>query len=281
MTAKCLDSVSHLKYENFAVVVVDNKSVPEHVEKIKNKVLNLGSRYFLIESPENRGYGAGNNLGIKFGLENGAEYIFVLNNDTELKPETLAELITVAEKEKLIGIVAPALDESNKIAYAGKICWLQPELEHIYQFLNSEITDDMYLPGTAILVKKEVFEKIGMMDEKYFLYFEDVDFSIRTFRAGYKLIIRPETTIKHQVSSTTKNLGSPLLLRYHFRNAHLLNWRFAPIWAKILLPFWSILVILKQLVKIILFPAKREISRFILKGVTDFYLGKFGKIQVK
>lgn len=284
LTTRCLDSVSKLDYDNFQVMVVDNKSEPEHLEKIKNKVLNLGAKYFLIEAPENKGYAAGNNLGIKYGLEKGAEYIFILNNDTIAPPDALARLVKRAGEDDFIGIVAPALDESEKMAYGGKIKWLKPELGHNYQFDKPEIGENVwdnkiFISGAAMLVKKKVFDKIGLLDERYFLYFEDADFSMRAANAGFKLIVYPEISVAHETSGTTKKLGSPLLLRYHYRNALLFNFKFGPIWAKILLPFWSLWIIIKQTVKMIFIPSRRLTSKEILYGVLDFYRRKYGKID--
>lgn len=284
-TLKCLESVNKLNYSDFGVVVVDNNSQPEHIERAKNKVAELGSRFYFLQSDNNLGYSGGNNLGIKRALENSADYILILNNDTTLPPDTLSRLVKRANESDFIGILTPALDEGDKVAYGGKIKWLASELAHNYQFDKPEIGPDIwgtniYIPGTAMLIKRKVFEKIGFLDERYFLYFEDADFSVRAANAGLKLIICPEISIKHLVSSTTKSLGSPLLLRYHFRNAHLFNFLRGPFWVKILLPFWSLWIIMKQAIKLSFFPSKREISRSILNGVIDFYRGKFGKINV-
>jgi len=167
-------------------------------------------------------------------------------------------------------------DKGSRTVYGGKISWLKPELHH-----NSEpetVAPKLYVIGSCMLVKKEVFEKIGFFDERYFLYFEDADFNVRAQKAGFRIKIIQEKLVSHNVSSSTKSLGSPMLLRYHYRNAHLFNAKNGPLWAKALLPFWSIYVILKQLLKLVIMPQKWKFSTAILAGVFDFYLGKFGKI---
>lgn len=284
-TLKCLESLNRLNYHDFSVIVVDNNSQSEHSERVKNKIAELGSKFYFLQSETNLGYSGGNNLGIKYALENGADYVLILNNDTVLSSDVLSRLIKRAGENDFIGVLTPALDEGDRVAYGGKIKWLASELSHNYQFDKPEIGADIwgtniYIPGAALLVKHKVFEKIGFLDERYFLYFEDADFSVRAANAGFKLIICPEISIKHNVSSTTKDLGSPLLLRYHFRNAHLFNFLHGPFWIKILLPFWSLWIIMKQVIKIIFMPSRRSASKAILTGVIDFYRRKFGKINV-
>jgi len=269
-------------YPNFSVVVVDNDSRLDHVEKIKNEIFKLGENISLLESKVNLGYSGGNNLGIKFGLQNGADFIFILNNDAIAPAETLSRLVSEIEQDELIGIIGPALNEGNLISYGGKISWLKPELIHLHQqpTINNQLsTINYYIPGAAMLLSKKLLEKIGFLDEKYFLYFEDADFSMRAKKAGFKLKIVPDVKIFHAVSSATRRLGSPLLFRYHFRNSLLFNWKFGPIWVKMIMPFWSLLIIFKQVAKMVFLPSKKGVSKYILLGVIDFYRNRFGEIK--
>ena len=128
-----------------------------------------------------------------------------------------------------------------------------------------------------MLVHKDVFEKIGLLDEKYFLYFEDADFSYRAQKSGFKFKILDGIKVSHQPSTTTKKLGAPVLLRYHYRNALYFNLKNGPWYTKLLVWPWSWFVILKELFKIGIGEKEPE-SRAILKGVFDFYKNKFGKI---
>ncbi len=129
-----------------------------------------------------------------------------------------------------------------------------------------------------MFVNKKVFEKIGMFDERYFLYFEDADFCVRARRAGFKLTVASDAIVRHNPSSSTSKLGAALLLRYHYRNAHLFNMKNAPFKIKVLLPFWSIWIIIKQAIKILLMKNIMA-SKAILNGVLDFYRSRFGKIS--
>lgn len=306
-TIRCLNSVKELDYPNYKVIIVDNGSevnpAPflsrplaelrkvrpnercgvKHLEIIKNFVKNLpdNTKYEILDTKYNSGYSGGNNIGIKHALENSADYIFILNPDTTIEKGALTKLIETAESDSQIGILGPAISENGKTVYGGKIKWLQPELSHLVVELLSSLsssTTKFYIPGAAMLIRRKVIEKIGLLDERYFLYFEDVDYCERAKQADFKLAIVPDAIIHHKPSSSTSSLGTPLLLHYHYRNAHLFNWKNGPLWVKITLPFWSFFTIIKQLIKILL-GKNREISKTILTGVVDFYLQKFGQIQ--
>lgn len=281
-TIRCLESVKELNWQNFEVVIVDNASEIQHLNNIRLFVESqekIGERRFkLIASRSNLGYAGGNNLGIKYALENGADYILILNPDTTVGKNLLKGLVRAVEKRKAVGIIGPATKEKGRTVYCGKIFWLRPELEHVaIKPRKGVLGKDFYIPGSAMLVRREVFEKVGGFDEKYFLYFEDADFCMRARKAGFKLVIMPDVLIRHKVSSSTSDLGSVILLRYHYRNALLFNWKNGPWYIKIALFPWSRFVIIKQAVKILL-RKNVPISRAILNGTLDFYRGRFGKI---
>lgn len=274
-TMVCLNSVKNLAYENFEIIVIDNASEDKEIDSIE-KYLENKSNITLIKNNMNLGYPGGNNIGIKQAIRNKADYILLLNNDTTVEKNLLLKLIAAGETNRRIGLLGPLISEDNQIIYGGKISWLKPELEHNKKYLTHNT--NFFISGAALLIKREVVEKIGLLDERYFLYFEDADYCLRAEKVDFELKIVPEAIIYHQVSSSTKKLGPPLLLRYHYRNAHLFNIRHAPIFTKILLPFWSIWVIIKQLLKMAFLPSRRHVSKQILLGVSDFYLGKFGKL---
>ena len=273
---------------------MDNASEIQHLNGIRLFVESQKKakekRFKLIESKANLGYAGGNNLGIKYALENGADYVFILNPDTTVRNNFLTKLVAAADKNPRAGIIGAAIDEGDEVIYCGEIKWLKPELEHsLLQTTNPEkasgprgltgykLQTNQYIPGAAMLIRKKVFEKIGMLDERYFLYFEDADFCVRARRAGFKLIVAPGAVVYHNPSSSTSKLGAALLLRYHYRNAHLFNLKHAPFWTKISLPFWSIWIIIKQILKISI-GKNTAVSRAILSGVLDFYRCRFGKI---
>lgn len=280
-TIECLESVKELNYPAFEVIVVDNNSEPGHFNNIRLFIESQPKtlRVTLCALRLNLGYAGGNNVGIRRALENGADYMLILNPDTTVEPGLLTKLVGAGEKDEKVGLAAPAIDEGSHITYGGRVDWLKPELTHLVTYdVASEVASE-YLPGACLLIKRSVIEKIGLLDESYFLYFEDADYCVRARQAGFALKLVPEVLVRHQVSTAAKQLGASLLLRYHFRNALYFNWRHAPAGYKILLPFWSFFIMMKQLVKIAFLPNKRKISKAILAGVLDFHLDNFGKIN--
>ena len=265
-TISCLNSVLKVLRPNFEIIVVDNASDSEHTDSIRRYALSQ-SEIKLLKNINNLGYSGGNNIGIKYALENGADYVLILNNDTSVEPDILEKMVQLAEADHRIGIVGPLIKEGDKIFAGGKIKWLKSELEHLEYGVNKKPD---YIPGSCMLIKKDVIEKIGLFDEKYYLYFEDADYSIRARKAKYKLAITSNTTIHHGGSSSTKKLGNPQLLYYHYRNALYFNLKNGAWYIKILVWPWSLMIALKQIFKILL-RIHPEHSRSILKGVMDFY----------
>ncbi|TSC92001.1 MAG: glycosyl transferase family protein [Parcubacteria group bacterium Licking1014_17] len=277
-TLACLKSLESDLSEGTKIIVVDNDSNEPDRKAVADYSLRNGNIKF-IETGKNLGYTGGNNAGIKYALENGADYIFILNNDTIIKPGTVRELVNYAKNHPKIGIVSPGVDELGAVFYGGKIYWFKPELEHNYNKNGGPLkSKNTYLSGVALMVKKEVFNKIGMFDDRFFLYFEDVDFSVRARKEGYDLAVDSSVSIMHNISRSAGKLGSPKILRYHYRNSHLFNSKHAPIYIRWLLPFWSLSIIIRQAVKIIL-SKNTAASRAILQGVFDYYRGKFGIIS--
>lgn len=192
---KCLDSVFCSDYPNFEVVVVDNDSKDGSFELAKN----LFSKFNFIKNEKNSGFSAGNNIGIRFALERMADYVFLLNNDAVLEKDTLSKLVEAAE-QKEAGIFSPLIyDRNNKIWFSGgEIKWMEMRTIHKNDLPKDKkpyITE--YISGCAILIKKEVFKKIGLFSEDYFLYYEDADFCLRAKKNGFECLIVPDAKIKH------------------------------------------------------------------------------------
>ena len=242
-----------------------------------------------------------------------ASWVILLNNDTWVEKDFIACL--KAELSELSGIVGVPLLEGDRMAYYGKIEWLKPTLRHVYENPKSEILNlkakvptekllrelppkqiqnskfqtqnilnfdsynpNFYIIGGAMAIHRDVFEKIGLLDKKYFLYFEDADFSLRAKKINIPISIAKSVMIHHNTSSSTKKLGSALLLRYHYRNALYFNLKNGPWRIKLLGWPWSWIIILKQILKVMIYH-NREESLAILKGVFDFYRNRMGKIK--
>ena len=193
---KCLTSVFKIDYPNFEIVVVDNNSSDGSLEMARANF----SKAIFIKNEENLGFAAGNNVGIKFALERAADFILMLNADVEVEKNFLTQLIdTVAENEK-IGIASPVIfdGETREIWFSGgHINWWRLKTIHEKNIQTEKFFPSPFITGCAMLVKVAVFQRIGLLDEDFFLYWEDADFSLRSKRAGFQNVVVSTSWIYH------------------------------------------------------------------------------------
>ncbi|MBI4158082.1 MAG: glycosyltransferase family 2 protein [Candidatus Yanofskybacteria bacterium] len=289
---------------DFEIIIVDNASEEADFAHLQTGIDQIIHSFplttlqvvnaQLVRNSTNLGFSGGNNVGIRqalhpstrSGQETGSEWVVLLNNDTWVERDFVERLRAVLEVRNpsassgQVGIVGIPLIEGSRVAYCGRVQWLKPTLQHEMSDVRCQMSN-VYAIGAAMAVRKDVFEKIGFLDEKYFLYFEDADFSIRVEKAGFEIsIANPPTgglNVHHHVSSSTKKLGSPILLRYHYRNALYFNRKNGPWYIKLLIWPWSLIIVIKQLGKLAI-RHNIEQSKAILEGVMDFYKNKMGKI---
>ncbi len=222
-TLNCIESLKKVNYPNLLVIVVDNNSKDESYEMLlKESDENIK----VIESGFNGGFAYGNNCGIRVALEEGAQYVLLLNNDTIVDENFLEPLVNKAESDELIGIVSSRImfyPESHKIWYAGgAVDW--KNLRAIHFGLKEDYTDAYaketrvdFASGCCMLIPKKIFSNVGFLPEEYFMYCEDMDFCIMVTRAGYEIHYVPESVIYHCVSSSSGGEGSPFSIEWQTR----------------------------------------------------------------
>lgn len=287
-TLECLKSLKNNDYPNYQVVIIDNGSdqrptTPETGIKI-------------IYNQENLGFAGGNNVGIKYALEQGANYVLLLNNDTIVSQDFLTKLVKAGESDRKIGLLGPKIffyssvhqpdGKKDKIWFAGgQVNWLYNkgqmrgwgEIDK-GQYDQPTVQETGYVTGCCLLIKKEIVEKIGLMPEEYFLYYEDTDWSLAAQKADFKCVFVPTAQIWHKGSASSKE-GSPSYIYYHIRNGLILAQRYASWYIKPLVHLDVIWRIKKQIIKLIFFPRRRAWAKYILLGIKDFYLGRRGKYE--
>ncbi|CAJ35482.1 glycosyltransferase family 2 protein [Methanocella arvoryzae] len=231
VTVDCLRSLEKLSYSNFFTLVLDNGSTDDSLEILHRAYPGIS----VVQNDKNLGFAGGNNPGIRLALEQGADYVLLLNNDTEVAPDFLDELIKVAEADPKIGIASAKIyyySEPDRLWFAGgKVNYWKGWTQHLGD-LEKDVgqydhtTDTDFVSGCAMLIRREVIEKIGVLYEPFFLYYEDSDYCSRARRAGYRIVMAPKAKVWHKVSSTTGKIkdlqlfyGQRNMLAFERRNA--------------------------------------------------------------
>lgn len=199
----CLNSLFRIDYPNFEVVVVDNNSEDGSLEMARRNF----SRVTFIKNEQNLGFSAGNNVGIKYSLEKMADFVLLLNNDTEVEKDFLKQLIQSARTDEKVGVLGALIfSGDNKTVWfsGGKIDWLRMKALNEQKLIKNNNVFSDFISGCAMLVRAEVFAKIGLLDEDFFLYWEDVDFSVRAKKAGFSLLVVANSRVRHLELSENK-----------------------------------------------------------------------------
>lgn len=290
-TLECVKTLGELTIRNFqlSIIVVDNNSsdgTQKAVRKLFQQIQKppqLECR--LIENKKNFGFAEGNNIGMKYALDNKADYVMLLNNDTFVDKNLVADLVKEIKKYPKAGMISPKIYFAKGFEYhkkrykkneLGRVIWYAGgdiDWNNVYgsnhgvdevdkgQF--GKVVDTGFATGCCMLFKSEVLERVGFFDKKYYAYVEDADFSQRVKKAGWRVLYTPHAKLWHKVGQTF-GIGSEKNDYYITRNRLLFGFRHARLRAKLAL--------------------LRESLRFLLNGrkwqkigVRDFYLAKFGE----
>lgn len=286
LTEQCLESVKKLETKGFDLeTIVVNNNPQENLKDLEKKF----SYFLFIETGRNLGFTGGNNVGIKQALGGKADWILLINNDTILDKNLIVQLIKVGELDEKIGILGPKIyfapgyefhqerykpSEQGKVFWyaGGKIDWQNVLASHrgvdeVDEGQYDKVEETDFVSGCAMMVKREVFEKIGLLDSRYFLYYEDSDFCQRAKRAGFKVVYMPKAKLWH-LNAESSAVGGPLQDYYITRNRLLFGMRFAPLRARLALFRESLRLLFSG-------------SKWQRIGVRDFYLRRFGRGSYK
>jgi GT2 family glycosyltransferase len=197
-----------MEYQRYHVVVVDNGSHDDSVAKIRSAFPTID----LIENGTNHGFARGNNIGVERLMSLGCDYVMLLNDDAEVAPDTISRLIEVAETDPSIGMVGPTIcyfDQPRVIWSAGGA--VTPHGEPCHLDVDQEIDppgrpprDVDYVTGCAILARRELVERIGALDERFFIYFEETEWCARARTAGYRVVHVPDAVMWHKITPTAR-----------------------------------------------------------------------------
>lgn len=231
LTKACLESLNDLRYSNFQLILVDNGSVDGSGEKLKIEFPEIK----LIASPENIGFTGGNNLGIQWAMDHSFDQVLLLNNDTLVEPDFLDPLVSFLAQSPDYGAVQPKImleAERNKIwnAGGGYFKWLEMTwsigIGQLDEGQFDQENDTPWITGCAILVKSGAIRQVGMLDTRFFAYYEDVEWSFRLKKSGYRLRYLPQSKIYHVAGGSSKKIKTkegviPPIIHYYRTRNHL------------------------------------------------------------
>lgn len=219
-TLECLSSLQKLSYKNIDIIVVDNGSTDDSVREIRLAF----PKTCLIETGKNLGFAGGNNPGIEHALKNGADYLLLLNNDTIAHENLIEGFLATAPSAPILGAKLYLYSEPNMFDHLGGT-W-NPKTASFDLIGNRAVEDNTsfespieldYACGAALFVKREVFEKIGLLEPKFFLIWEESDFCFRARRAGFITKLAPGAKVWHKVSASFVG-GKPHSTYFWWRN---------------------------------------------------------------
>jgi len=220
-TLRCVRSLAQLRFANYKVLVVDNGSTGDSVERIRSNCSGAA----IIETGTNLGYSGGNNVGITHALDQGADHVLVLNNDARLDPDSIARSIEVVQmlgdKAGVVGFATYHFDRPDVLHCLG----LNADLPggSFYTPSPEEMAQSAFLPigssyGCAMLLTRRLLETVGLFDENFFLMHEELDLCARARQAGFAVVGATRARAWHKGSVSFGGERSPLRLYYLFRN---------------------------------------------------------------
>lgn len=271
---ECVESILNSTFQNFYIIVVDNGSTDKSMELLNDFSDN---RIIKIYNNDNLGVAEGNNIGIKKSIELNCSHTLLLNNDTVLQPNTLESLM----KHSLNYLVlSPKIYfyGTNKIWYAGG--YISKSKANAYHYYMNDKDEKLifektydYAPTCCMLIENTVFDKIGMIDKNYFLYYDDTDFCMRLKLSNIPIALDAKTFIEHKVSLSTGGTKSKTFLYYSNRNRFYFLYKFKKCFSKLL----RVYLILNMYRKYIIGLLKNNNNKIVKKAYRDFKENKMGR----
>ena len=262
-TLRCLESLRAVTGPRFQPIVIDNGSTDGSVEAIRSAFPEQP----IFEMGQNLGFAGGNNYGIEWALRKKAEWILLLNNDTTVAPDFLEKFLQAAKqqpKAKILGAKILRMSDPTTIDHLGGF-W-QPDIAEFISYASGEVDAPYYemqqvdyVCGAALLMHRSVPETIGLLEPRFFLFWEETDFCFRAKRAGFEVWTAPEARVWHKVSSSFSG-GKP--------HMHYFWWRSLLLWMSRNFPQKESRELFKKVVWPELWKAARH---YVLRGAQNFF----------
>ncbi|MDD5556453.1 MAG: glycosyltransferase family 2 protein [bacterium] len=243
-TLECLSSLRALDYPRNVVVVVDNGARRSCIPEVAARFPQ--ARTMRLE--RNAGFMGGCNAGMRVALREGADYVWLLNNDTTVEPGALSALVGEAERDARCGIAGSKIffhDRPSILQHAGAgLDMRDGRFFHIGYGVRDEgqfdeVREVYYVTGCSLLARAATIREIGLMDEDYVFYFDDMDWCVRARRRGWRVKYVPGSVVYHKVSAVTKGATDPSYVYYYSRNYLLFFGKHYPrLFPRALLSWW-------------------------------------------
>jgi GT2 family glycosyltransferase len=299
-TLECLTSLSHVTYPHFTTIVVDNGSTDDSVLSIRKQFPAVP----IFETGQNLGFAAGNNVGISWGLQKGYEWILLLNNDTTVAPDFLNAFMQAAKEKptaKILGAKIYRYDKPTVIDHLGGM-WDPKTAEFISLSMgqvddgkcNTPMTRVDYVCGAALLMHHSIPRAIGLLEPRYFLFWEETDFCTKAGQMGFEVWTAPLAKVWHKVSSSFTG-GKPHMQYFWWRSRllylkrNLSSQERRTLYRTVILPelwktvrHYSLRSLQNGLARLMLqTPTEKNVQKALrekagLLGVFDYLRGRFG-----
>lgn len=279
-TLECVDSVLRSDYSNLAVRVVDNGSGEDPSAVLLKRYPDVG----VLRNPRNLGYGGGNNVGLRRAIDEGAVYVLLLNNDLVVAPDCVRRLVAAAEADSRIGMATPKVfyyDRPDDVYWEGGIVdWKSGDVPHDSRGLPVEegIVKSEWLNGCSLLVRVATIREVGLLDERYFLYFEDAEWSVRAARRGWTNAVVLQARAWHKVHRSTGGFANPAISFYYFRNRCLFVTAHRPVRGRLL---WKLGYIWRMCGKYMKVRHERDTRQAYLSVVVSLLGGRSGPYEAR
>ena len=277
-SADCVLALRGQTHPNLRVIVVDNGS-PENA---MGPLHDLDTPFLLLRNGTNLGFTGGVNTGIRRALSEGADFIWLVNNDAVPAPNALELMLSVLQADARIGLASPMIrngDAGDEVEFCGGLweagAFQATDDAATYEHWHETRPRQIWLVGTALLLRRELVEVVGLFDDRFFAYWEDNDYSVRSIQAGYRNVVVPKAVVRHWSGTPKTDPGSkpPHYHYYMARNEVMFLRKHVALRKSVKPMVWAISRQFKKIERLRASPGSIDA---ILCGLCDGLLGRSG-----